>query len=105
MNYRNMRVFKAKSLVTFFAVEVTVHFLDVAYVGVVAHTIFRGAAAVINLVYDVMLMKSGQRAEDCGLVHAVELFFQISEAECVVYAVDRSVHKNSHGSRSDAVLR
>ncbi len=81
------------------------HFLDVAYVGVVAHAILCGAAAVVNFVYDVMLVKDGQCAEYCRLVHAFELFFQVGEAECVAYAVDCSAYEDSHSCRSDAVLQ
>ena len=66
-----------------FAIEVAVSLFFVAVSMVVADAVFVWAAAVVYTVYQVVLVKEHEGAEDDRLVDAVELSFQRAQAECV----------------------
>ncbi len=69
---------------TFFAIEVTVQFLHLTGMVVMTVTIFGGAAAVLGLVYEMMLCEKSQSSEYGRLVHAFKFRLQIGKAERVV---------------------
>ena len=66
-----------------FTIEVAVGLFFVAVSVVVADAVFVWAAAVVYTVYQVVLVKEHEGAEDDRLVDAVELPFQRAQAECV----------------------
>ena len=66
-----------------FTIEVAVGLFFVAVSMVVADAVFVWAAAVVYTVYQVVLVKEHEGAEDDRLVDAVELSFQRAQAECV----------------------
>lgn len=66
-----------------FTIEVAVGLFFVAVSVVVADAVFVWAATVVYTVYQVVLVKEHEGAEDDRLVDAVELSFQRAQAECV----------------------
>lgn len=98
-----MRMVQAEGAAAGFAMEVAVHLLDPARMVVVADTVFRGAAAVVDDMQQVVFGKEGQRAEDRRPVKTVGRGLQVGQTEGVAEGLHRLQHQDAEGRRTYAV--
>lgn len=85
-----------------FAIEVAMGLFFVAVSVVVADAVFVWAAAVVYTVYQVVLVKEHEGAEDDRLVDAVELLFQRAQAERVTVSGNGFIDEQSGRGGTDA---
>ena len=85
-----------------FAIEVAMGLFFVAVSVVVADAVFVWAAAVVYTVYQVVLVKEHEGAEDDRLVDAVELPFQRAQAERVTVSGNGFIDEQSGRGGADA---
>ena len=85
-----------------FTIEVAVSLFFVAVSVVVADAVFVWAAAVVYTVYQVVLVKEHEGAEDDRLVDAIKLPFQRTQAECITVSGNGFIDEQSGRGGADA---
>ena len=93
---------QAVGILADFTIEVAVGLFFVAVSVVVTDAVFVWAAAVVYTVYQVVLVKEHEGAEDDRLVDAVELPFQRAQAECVTVTGNGFIDEQSGRGGTDA---
>ena len=81
---RDVGLVQTESLVAGLAIEMAMQFVRAAFMVIVTHAIFSGAASVLDFVDQVVLRENFQRPEDGGLVDRVQLHLQVSQAESIM---------------------
>lgn len=72
-------IFEAEYLIALFTEEMRVHIVDRTMMIAVADFIFGYSAAILNCVYDVMLQKEIQHAQNTGTFEGSQLRFNLNE--------------------------